>query len=239
MFGVSRRLGSLLMGAAISAIGAATLFIFDFWELWNQASTALPIVLSFFSLFLILGIRQVLKEMEAAKFLIEPNWQESQQAVWHHTVNKGVEFFELQTAIKIRFNNGDAVPHVVKTASLLLLRPWWHWWSRKLAYSYYVTRYPQNSSAITERFDSSGPGITVQPHSMSEYMYFRFFTGLPLGVSALKCHIAKVKFEIMGRREKFLVMSVHCPRPHEHIRYDSDARPLVPDKAETQNEPSG
>ncbi len=237
MLGVPRRLGAFLMASGISAIGAAIFWIFDIWELWNHAVTAVNIALLFFTFFVLIAMREVWNSMEAVKFSIEPNWQQSQQCVWHHHVEKDKEYFELRTAIKLRFNNGDIVPHVVKTAELILLCPWWHWWSRKLANSYYVSLYSKDTHPMG-RFDLSGPGIKVQPHSMTEYIYFRFSTELPLGISSLKHHVARLRFEILGRREKILSMSVRCPRPHEFFNYDSDARPLVADTTQTPNEPN-
>ena len=56
------------------------------------------------------------------KFTIEPQWEESQQSVWSNAVLRGEKQFELQTALKIRFCNGDDVPRIVKTANLFLLR---------------------------------------------------------------------------------------------------------------------
>ena len=47
MLGVPRRLGAFLMASGISAIGAAIFWIFDIWELWNHAVTAVNIALLF------------------------------------------------------------------------------------------------------------------------------------------------------------------------------------------------
>ena len=94
------------------------------------------------------------------------------------------------------------MPHVVKTAELLLLRTCWFWKPIEIARSYFVTLYHKDSNRKIERFDSSGPGITIAPHSMTEYMHFRIATELPLGVSSLEHHLARVKFD-----RSFLIFS--------------------------------
>lgn len=228
------------MGAAMSAVTAAALWIFDLWQLWGQAKTALPIVLAFFFLFVLLGIREVYQEKEGSDFSIEPFWLESQQSIWHHAVKEGENYFDLQTALKLRFNNGDNVPRVVKTAELVLLRPRQFWKPKEIVRSYFVTFILKEPHAeIIERFDSSGPGITIAPHSMSRCMYFSFATELPLGVSSLENHLARVRFDILGHKEKLVDMPVHCQRPHEYMHYDSEARPLISDMSGTPSEPSG
>ncbi len=220
------------MGAASSAIGAALFWGLDFWDLWDNAKVLTPVALSFFSLFLLLALREMSKELEASKFSIEPSWQESQQTVWHSVVRQGKEYYELQTALKARFNNGDDVPHIVKTAELLLLRPRWYWKATCIGRSNFTTQYPIGLDGQIQRFDSSGPGIKVREHSMTAYMYLSFSTELPFGVSSLERHLGRVKFEILGQRERIIDMAVHCPRPHEIIRYDSEAKPLVSQRSE-------
>jgi hypothetical protein len=71
---------------------------------------------------------------------------------------------------------------------------------------------------------------------MTEYLWLMFYTILPSGVSSLPNHLARVRFEILGRRDKVVTMRVRCPRPYEAVPYNSEGEPIVPERTEKPTE---
>jgi hypothetical protein len=149
-----------------------------------------------------------------------------------------LHYLRLEKALQLRFSNGDEVPHIVKSAELSLVRPRRFWKAERIAQSNYVLRMPRGHSQLREEFKSSGTGIRLEPHSMTEYVWLIFYTILPAGVSSLPNHLAKVRFEILGRRDKVVKMRVCCPRPYEAVPYGSKGEPIVREQTDnpTQTE---
>jgi hypothetical protein len=217
-----------IAGLVGTLFGVAAFYVWpnNRWIGWVCLAIALLLLVAW-------AYRELTGRTPSANLLtLEPLWQASQQRIWSGLNIRQQRYFRLETALHIRFSNGDDVQHIVKSAELLLLCPRRLWKAKPIARSSYVLKMPKGASQLTEEFKSSGPGIRVEPHSMTEYAWLMFYTPLPAGVSGLPHHLAKVKFEILGRRDKVVKMRVWCPRPYQSVPYSSEAMPLVPEQAD-------
>jgi hypothetical protein len=240
MLKLSKQLLGLLAGACVFAVGTITFWVFDFWQIYANAKLLWPVFLGLFFLSILLWARTLLLEtnaaLDASKFSIEVNWVQSTQIIWHRRSEKDQKYYDLETTLRVRFNNGDSVAHTVRSARLSLRRRRHLWKPEEIGQSYYVELIARQPMNAVERFDSSGPGIRVQANDASEFMWFRFYTELPFGISSLTHHIAMAEFGMLGRTEKVIAMPVDCPRPFENIRYDCQGKPLVTGTTECRNE---
>jgi len=84
MFGLSKSLAMFLILAAANAIGLTTVLILDLFDLWDQASTATLVLVPVFFLFVVLGVRQVLKEATERAPVIIAEYDSSEMGYSHH-----------------------------------------------------------------------------------------------------------------------------------------------------------